>query len=619
MSNKKDSPIVGTTVVKGDDDSAKKTTTSSQSAAPSTDNDAQYDSIADLKQHTDILDADGNRVTEQADSAEADKKAKIAEDRASDKKAAKEEELATLGAAPESTSTDKAKTDSADKAKTDSTDKNSSSKNSADKKPASKRTTASKSTNTSTKTSTTTKNNANEKEAMTDKKDETKAASKKPRTTPKKKSAASSTGQQRVAILGGNRIPFARSNGPYADASNIDMLTAALNGLVERYNLQDEQIGEVVAGAVLKLSRDLNLTREAALNTALNPHTPTYDIAQACNTGLQATFASANKIALGLIDSAITGGVDTTSDAPIAVGDGLRKVMIKLGAAKTNKQRLKALMGLNPKDIIDSPQNGEPRTGLSMGDHQAITALEWNISREDQDELAFNSHKNLARAYDEGFFDDLITPYKGLTRDNNLRPDTTLEKLAKLKPVFGKKNANPTMTAANSTPLTDGASCVLLANDEWAKERGLKPLAYIVHQETAAVDFIGKSGETEGLLMAPAYAVPRMLERAGLTLQDFDFYEIHEAFASQVLSTLAAWEDETFCQERLGLDAPLGSIDRSKLNVNGSSLAAGHPFAATGGRILATAAKLLDEKGSGRALVSICAAGGQGVTCILEK
>ncbi|MCG3881154.1 acetyl-CoA C-acetyltransferase [Psychrobacter sp. Ps3] len=527
--------------------------------------------------------------------------------------------MATLGAAPESTTTDKEKTDSADKAKTDSTDKNSSSKNSADKKPASKRTTASKSTNTSTKTSTSTKNNTNEKEAMTDKKDETKAASKKPRTTPKKKSAASSTGQQRVAILGGNRIPFARSNGPYADASNIDMLTAALNGLVERYNLQDEQIGEVVAGAVLKLSRDLNLTREAALNTALNPHTPTYDIAQACGTGLQATFASANKIALGLIDSAITGGVDTTSDAPIAVGDGLRKVMIKLGAAKTNKQRLKALMGLNPKDIIDSPQNGEPRTGLSMGDHQAITALEWNISREDQDELAFNSHKNLARAYDEGFFDDLITPYKGLTRDNNLRPDTTLEKLAKLKPVFGKKNANPTMTAANSTPLTDGASCVLLANDEWAKERGLKPLAYIVHQETAAVDFIGKSGETEGLLMAPAYAVPRMLERAGLTLQDFDFYEIHEAFASQVLSTLAAWEDETFCQERLGLDAPLGSIDRSKLNVNGSSLAAGHPFAATGGRILATAAKLLDEKGSGRALVSICAAGGQGVTCILEK
>ncbi|MDN6307938.1 acetyl-CoA C-acetyltransferase [Psychrobacter sp.] len=446
------------------------------------------------------------------------------------------------------------------------------------------------------------------------------AATKQSAATAKKTTETESvTGQKRVAVIGGNRIPFARSNGPYADASNTDMLTAALDGLIERYNLQGEVLGEVVSGAVIKLSRDINLTREAALNTALHPHTPTYDISQACGTGLQATFASANKIALGLIDSAITGGVDTTSDAPIAIGDGLRKVLLKLGAAKDNKQRLKALMGLNPKDLIDSPQNGEPRTGLSMGEHQAITALEWNISREAQDELAFNSHQNLSRAYEEGFFDDLITPYKGLTRDNNLRPDTTLEKLGTLKPVFGKKNANPTMTAANSTPLTDGASCVLLGTDEWAAEHGLKPLAYIVHQETAAADFIGKSGTTEGLLMAPAYAVPRMLKRAGLTLQDFDFYEIHEAFASQVLSTLAAWEDESFCEERLGLDSPLGSIDRSKLNVNGSSLAAGHPFAATGGRILATAAKLLDQKGSGRALISICAAGGQGVTCILEK
>ncbi|MFZ2844738.1 acetyl-CoA C-acetyltransferase [Psychrobacter sp.] len=465
---------------------------------------------------------------------------------------------------------------------------------------------------------------ANNDKDSADKKDADKkveATTTKKTTTAAKKANTTklSSGQHRVAILGGNRIPFARSNGAYADVSNTDMLTAALDGLIERYNLQDEKVGEVVAGAVMKLSRDINLTRESALNTALNPHTPTYDISQACGTGLQATFASANKIALGIIDSAITGGVDTTSDAPIAVGDGLRKVLIKLGAAKDNKQRLKALMGLNPKDLLDSPKNGEPRTGLSMGDHQAITTLEWNISREAQDELAFNSHQNLARAYDEGFFDDLITPYKGLTRDNNLRPDTTLEKLAKLKPVFGKKNAKPTMTAANSTPLTDGASCILLGTDEWAAAHGLKPLAYIVHQETAAVDFIGKSGDTEGLLMAPAYAVPRMLERAGLTLQDFDFYEIHEAFASQVLSTLAAWEDEKFCEERLGLDAPLGSIDRSKLNVNGSSLAAGHPFAATGGRILATAAKLLDQKGSGRALISICAAGGQGVTCILEK
>jgi acetyl-CoA C-acetyltransferase len=507
------------------------------------------------------------------------------------------------------TKSDNAK--SADSAKKDTAANKTSS---TDNKATTAKTSAVKDTDTK---NTNTKSTASAKE--TDDKVDT-AAAKKTATAAKKSSTSKLTsGQNRVAILGGNRIPFARSNGSYADVSNTDMLTAALNGLVERFNLQDEKIGEVVAGAVMKLSRDINLTREATLNTALNPHTPTYDISQACGTGLQATFASANKIALGIIDSAITGGVDTTSDAPIAVGDGLRKVLIKLGAAKDNKQRLKALMGLNPKDLIDSPQNGEPRTGLSMGDHQAITALEWNISREAQDDLAFNSHQNLARAYDKGFFDDLITPYKGLTRDNNLRPDTTLEKLAKLKPVFGKKNANPTMTAANSTPLTDGASCVLLGTDEWAKEHGLKPLAYIVHQETAAVDFIGKSGTTEGLLMAPAYAVPRMLERAGLTLQDFDFYEIHEAFASQVLSTLAAWEDETFCEERLGLDAPLGSIDRSKLNVNGSSLAAGHPFAATGGRILATAAKLLDQKGSGRALISICAAGGQGVTCILEK
>lgn len=423
----------------------------------------------------------------------------------------------------------------------------------------------------------------------------------------------------KVAILGGNRIPFARSNGVYADANNIDMLTAALDGLVARFDLADKQIGEVVAGTVLKHSRDLNLTREAVLNTQLPATTPAYDISQACGTGLQATFAVANKIALGLIDNGIAGGTDTTSDAPIALGDGLRKPLLRLGNAKTAKQKLSALSTINPKDLLAFPQNGEPRTRLSMGEHQAITALEWNISRTDQDELAYNSHQNLAQAYESGFFDDLITPYKGLTKDNNLRPDTTLEKLASLKPAFGKKNANPTMTAGNSTPLTDGASVVLLSSDVWAKEHGHEPLAYITHQQTAAVDFIGKEGLTEGLLMAPAYAVPKMLKRAGLTLQDFDFYEIHEAFASQVLSTLAAWEDETFCKTRLGLDAPLGSIDRSKLNVNGSSLAAGHPFAATGGRILATAAKLLAQKGSGRALVSICAAGGQGVVCILER
>lgn len=420
---------------------------------------------------------------------------------------------------------------------------------------------------------------------------------------------------RRVAIIGGNRIPFARSNGAYFTASNTDMFTAALNGLIERFSLQGQRLGEVVAGAVLKHSRDFNMTRECVLNTALAPETPAYDIQQACGTGLQAAFQVANKIALGQIEVGIAGGVDTTSDAPIAFGDGLRKALLELNIAKTAKDRLKALTKINVKDLMDAPKNGEPRTGLSMGDHQAITALEWGISREAQDELAASSHQKMAAAYEEGFFDDLITPFLGLDRDNNLRPDSSVEKLAKLKPVFGKGDAR-TMTAGNSTPLTDGASCVLLASEEWAKANGHEVLAYLTFQETAAVDFVEKK---EGLLMAPAYAVPRMLERAGLKLQDFDFYEIHEAFASQVLSTLKAWEDPKFCKERLGLDAPLGSIDRAKLNVKGSSLAAGHPFAATGGRIIATAAKLINQKGSGRALISICAAGGQGVTAIIEK
>ncbi|WP_227679857.1 acetyl-CoA C-acetyltransferase [Psychrobacter frigidicola] len=613
--NNAKNPIIDSVVVKtGDTDSNKnennKEVSTTKANTDTNSGDAHYDSIAELKKATDIVDADGNPVKDESDDDQSQKKAKIVEDSITEAKELKEaNDINAIDTKAES----KAADTNADEPKLNNVGEKDDAESNTAKKPAqdSKNNTA----KAEEKSASDKKDKKSDKPAANDK-----AEANKPRKAAKKASNTKpAAGQHRVAILGGNRIPFARSNGSYVDASNIDMLTAALNGLIERYNLQDEKMGEVVAGAVIKLSRDLNLTRESTLNTALDPHTPTYDIAQACGTGLQATFASANKIALGIIDSAITGGVDTTSDAPIAIGDGLRKVLLKLGAAKNMKQRLHALTSFDPKDLIDSPANVEPRTGLSMGDHQAITALEWNVSREDQDELAFNSHKNLARAYDEGFFDDLITPYKGLTRDNNLRPDSTLEKLGKLKPVFGKNNANPTMTAANSTPLTDGASCVLLANDEWAKERGLKPLAYIVHQETAAVDFIGKSGNKEGLLMAPAYAVPRMLERAGLSLQDFDFYEIHEAFASQVLSTLSAWEDETFCQERLGLDAPLGSIDRSKLNVNGSSLAAGHPFAATGGRILATAAKLLDQKGSGRALISICAAGGQGVTCILEK
>ncbi|ONI72887.1 acetyl-CoA acetyltransferase [Actinosynnema sp. ALI-1.44] len=422
-------------------------------------------------------------------------------------------------------------------------------------------------------------------------------------------------GLKRVAIIGGNRIPFARSNGPYATASNQDMFTAALDGLVSRFSLQGERLGEVAAGAVLKHSRDFNLARESVLGSRLSPETPAYDIQQACGTGLQAIIQVANKIALGQIDAGVAGGVDTTSDAPIGVHEDLRAILLRLNRTKSLGGRLRLLAKLRPGHIIpDIPRNAEPRTGLSMGDHAAITAKEWGIERAAQDELAAASHHHLAAAYERGFFDDLITPYLGLQRDQNLRADSSVEKLAKLKPVFG--GSDGTMTAGNSTPLTDGASTVLLATDQWAKARRLPVLAYLTFTETAAVDYVHGG---EGLLMAPAYAVPRMLARAGISLQDFDFYEIHEAFASQVLATLKAWEDSTFTKEKLGLDEPLGSIDRSKLNVNGSSLAAGHPFAATGGRIVATLAKLLNERGSGRGLISICAAGGQGVTAIVEK
>jgi acetyl-CoA C-acetyltransferase len=420
---------------------------------------------------------------------------------------------------------------------------------------------------------------------------------------------------RRVAVLGGNRIPFARSNGAYATASNQEMFTAALDGLVARFGLEGERIGEVAGGAVLKHSRDFNLIRESVLGTRLAPETPAIDMQQACGTGLQAINYLANKIALGQIESGVGGGTDTTSDAPIAISEKLRKKLIALNNKKTTKDKLLGLAQIRPGDIgLAIPSNGEPRTGLAMGDHAALTALEWQITREAQDELAVSSHHNLAKAYDEGWQDDLVTPFRGLERDNNLRADSSLEKLAKLKPVFGKGEA-ATMTAANSTPLTDGASAVLLASEDWAKERGLEPLAYFVDSEVAAVDFVNGK---EGLLMAPAYAVPRMLARHGLTLQDFDYYEIHEAFASQVLSTLAAWESPVFCKERLGLDAPLGSIDRSKLNVKGSSLAAGHPFAATGGRIVANTAKILKANGGGRALISVCAAGGMGVVAIME-
>ncbi len=419
---------------------------------------------------------------------------------------------------------------------------------------------------------------------------------------------------RKVAIVGGNRIPFARSDSTYAHASNQDMLTAALDGLIDRFGLEGEALGEVAGGAVLKHSHDRDLARESVLSTRLAPETPAYDVQQACGTGLETTILVANKIALGQIDVGIACGADTTSDAPIALNEQLRSTLLEANRQRSTTGKLRALAGFRPQHIVPNiPRNEEPRTGLSMGEHCAIMASEWEIGRAAQDELAVSSHQNLAAAYERGFFDDLLTPYLGLTRDQNLRPDSSLEKLGKLKPVFGGPEG--TMTAANSTPLSDGASAVLLASEEWAKERGLPVLAYLTEAQTAAVDHVHKR---EGLLMAPAYAMPKMLDRAGIALQDFDYYEIHEAFASQVLCTLAAWEDEAYCQEKLGREQPLGAIDRAKLNVNGGSLAAAHPFAATGGRIVAGLAKQLHEDGAGRGVISICAAGGQGVVAILE-
>jgi acetyl-CoA C-acetyltransferase len=425
------------------------------------------------------------------------------------------------------------------------------------------------------------------------------------------------TQPRRVAIVGGNRIPFARSNTVYATASNQEMLISALDGLVERFNLHGERLGEVVAGAVLKHSRDFNLTRECVLGSRLAPQTPAYDLQQACGTGLEAALLVANKIALGQIECGIAGGVDTTSDAPIGVNEGLRKILLQANRGKSTGDKVKSLLQIRPRHLAPSiPRNGEPRTGLSMGEHCELMAQTWAIPRDEQDQLAVASHQKLAAAYAEGWHDDLLTPFRGLTRDQNLRADISLEKLATLKPCF-ERSPRGTLTAANSTPLTDGASLVLLASEEWAKARGLPILAYWKDGEAAAVDFVGTG--KEGLLMAPAYAVPRLLARNKLSLQDFDYYEIHEAFAAQVLCTLKAWEDADYCKTRLGLDAPLGSIDRSKMNVKGSSLAAGHPFAATGGRIVANLAKLLSVAQEGRGLISICAAGGQGVTAILEK
>ena len=421
---------------------------------------------------------------------------------------------------------------------------------------------------------------------------------------------------RRVAILGGVRIPFCRNNTAYHDVGNLGMSIKALGALVEKFKLHGEVLGEVALGAVLKHSSDWNLGREAALSSGLSPLTPGITMQRACGTGLDTVIDVANKIALGQIEAGVGGGSDTTSDVPIVVGKRLRRRLLDANMARTFGQRLKAFKGFKFRELKpEFPGVGEPRTGKSMGEHCELMAKEWKIPREAQDQLAMESHRKAAAAYERGFYSDLVAPFRGLERDNILRPDTSLEKLATLKPAFDKTSGQGTLTAGNSTPLTDGASVALLASEEWAAARGLEVQAYLVDAQVAAVDFV----HGEGLLMAPAWAVATLLKRNGLTLQDFDFYEIHEAFAAQVLCTLKAWEDEEFCRTRLGADKALGSIDRNKLNVVGSSLALGHPFAATGARIVATAAKLLKEKGRGRALISICTAGGMGVAAIVER
>lgn len=420
-----------------------------------------------------------------------------------------------------------------------------------------------------------------------------------------------------AVIIGANRIPFARAHGAYAKAGNQDMLTSTLNGLVARFGLQGQQLGAVAGGAVMKHSKNFNLVRESVLGTPLDPATPAYDVQMACATGMEAIGSLSNKIKLGQIDSAIGGGVDSISDAPIVVTDELRSIIMEANRAKTAGQRLRALAKIRPGHLApQAPNVNEPRTGMSMGDHMSITANDWEITRQEQDELAVASHKNLAKAYDDGFFDDLVTPFKGVDRDNNLRAGSSVEKLAKLSPVFGKDLGDrATMTAANSTALTDGAAVVLLGSENWADENDLPKLANFIDYEEAAVDFVDGA---EGLLMAPTYAAARMLKRNDLTFDDFEFFEIHEAFASTVLAQLRAWESEEFCRDKLGLEKPLGSIDRSRLNVTGSSLAAGHPFAATGGRIVGTLAKLLHGKPGKLGFISVCAAGGQGITAIIE-
>lgn len=424
------------------------------------------------------------------------------------------------------------------------------------------------------------------------------------------------TSPRRVAIVGGARIPFARGNGAYAQVGNQEMLIAALRGVVERFGLRGQRVDDVAAGAVMKHSSQWNLTRESVLGCGLAAETPGLDLQRACGTSLEAAILLGNKIALGQIDCAIAGGVDTVSDPPVVFPRSFQQLLLRSYRGKTAGARLRPWLGLRPRNLKPVlPGVAEPRTGLSMGESTELMVKTWGITREEQDQLALESHQKASAAYAAGFYRDLVIEYLGLSQDNNIRSDTTLEKLAKLKPAFDLSGAG-TLTAGNSTPMTDGASAVLLASESWARERNLPVLAYLSYGKVAAVDYIDKK---EGLLMAPAYAVPRMLSDAKLKLQDFDFYEIHEAFAGQVLCTLKAWSDPAYCRDKLGLPGPLGAIDRSKLNVKGGSLAIGHPFAATGTRIVATLAKLLDESKTKRGLISICTAGGMGVTAILER
>jgi acetyl-CoA C-acetyltransferase len=421
---------------------------------------------------------------------------------------------------------------------------------------------------------------------------------------------------RRVAIIGGVRIPFARGNGAYAQVGNQEMLIAALRGVVERFGLRGQRVDDVAAGAVMKHSSQWNLTRESVLGCGLAAETPGLDLQRACGTSLDAAILLGNKIALGQIDCAIAGGVDTVSDPPVVFPRSFQQLLLRSYRGSTAGARIRPWLGLRPGNFRPVlPGVTEPRTGLSMGESTELMVKTWGITRADQDQLALESHQKAAAAYAQGFYKDLVIEYLGLSQDNNIRSDTTLEKLAKLKPSFDFSGAG-TLTAGNSTPMTDGASAVLLGSEAWARERNLPVLAYLSYGKAAAVDYIEKK---EGLLMAPAYAVPRMLKDANLTLQDFDFYEIHEAFAGQVLCTLKAWTDPAYCRDKLGLPNPLGSIDRSKLNVKGGSLAIGHPFAATGARIVATLAKILDENKAKRGLISVCTAGGMGVTAIVER